>query len=193
MTRSARSHNEELISQATAAKTLAELLALYQIDDKWDYVIVGDGSATTWQHEMGWGSCLIERTTGERFDFGGGGNCGTNILAEMLAYVHALFWLVGNRPVQLSRVHIITDCEHLVKASRGAHSKETHWELWQLFAAFKHRGLRLYWHWVPRDTIDLNKFGHELANACRLAMKNGDLLSATLKKLKVESLNQLNP
>lgn len=166
---------KEVKKNAHKVETLKDLLNLLQIR-KWDYLIVGDGSATTWERELGWGSTLISHIDDTNpVGFHGGFSCGTNIVAEMMAYVHPLMWLSAkNKKLVEMVVHIVTDCEYLVKTAKRNYARKSNQELWHMLDAFKQRGIFLRWHWIPRDTIELNIFAHDLANKARVVMKKLD-------------------
>lgn len=180
---------------AKAVESIEDLLELLKIET-WDYLLVGDGSCTgAWKYEMGYASTLIERATytdpTDWMPFWGTGNLGTNIVAELMAYVLPLQYLAATTTLSLKRVHIVTDCEHLLYGAKNPSSRKKNRELWLMVDALKRRGLITTWHWIPRDTINLNKFGHELANAARKAIKGLD--RAVLDAMDVENLKDLNP
>jgi ribonuclease HI len=154
---------------------LDELLAQYRIQT-WDYLLIGDGSARSWPYQGGWGCVLLRRRhlSNPRY-FYGGMNKATNILAEMMAYIHPLMWIRANEDLPIERapyhVHILTDCRPLVDLADRPGSRREHRELWYLFDMFRRSGLSSVWHWLPRDTADTNKFCHDLANAARKAVQ----------------------
>lgn len=152
-------------------------MALLKISSTdWDYLIVGDGSGTTWQHAFGWGSTLIAKTDLSRQLFYGSMSCGTNNMAELLAALHPLMFLSNNtnwedKPHGL-KVHVVTDSQYV---AQGLAKDNPIWvstldvnrELWMAIHMTRRRGLELKGHHIPRDTIDLNKLGHDLANLSR--------------------------
>jgi ribonuclease HI len=171
--------------------TLEGLLAQLNIS-RWDFLIVGDGSATTWKYPGGWASVLIANS-GERKTFYGGTSCLTNIVAELMAYVHPLMFLSANLSEDLVRhIHVVTDCEHLPYAAEHPQSRKKNREIWAMVDAFKYRGLSIRWHWIPRDTIDLNQFCHNMANQSRVAMKE-QKTAQSLSPLNVPSVYRLSP
>lgn len=182
------------------AETLGEIRRILGIKKgTWDYILVGDGSATSWDRECGWASILIESGTGKRQDYFGATNRGTNILGEMLAYVHPLLELADNKSRRsdeqgFSRVHIITDCEYVKQAGNGQQSTSKHKAVWSAFESFSRCGLILKFHWVPRDILDLNKLSHELSNSARKAMKAYPHTARAIQRVSdAETLFDLNP
>lgn len=176
------------VAAAAEVKCLPDLLGLLNIQ-KWDYLIVGDGSATTWKQPGGWASVLIERRTGIRVPFHGSMSCCTNIVAELMAYFHPLMYLRSQLGSNFTpqQVHIVTDCQFITQAARRREYRKKHTELWAFFESCGRRGLQTVWHLIPRDTIDMNRFSHNLANIARKhAIKaSGDGMLAALGDLGI--------
>jgi ribonuclease HI len=168
---SVRSTKGTFGEQLRACHSLEDLLSLLKITE-WDYVIVGDGSGSTWQRESGWASTLVENITFKRRSFCGALSNGTSNMAEMLAFLHPLLYLAGNAP-QLTnglQVHVITDSNLVARCGNGEQNRIANAELWFLFDAFRRKGIRTQFHWIPRDHVDLNRFADELAGRARLAI-----------------------
>lgn len=144
----------------------------------WDYLIVGDGSGTTWAKEFGWGSALICKHDFERKLFYGSMSLGTNNMAELMAVLHPLMYLAntqqGVRPGGL-KVHVVSDSEYVIN---GLKKEDPIWvsqlemnrELWMAIHMTRRRGLVIKGHHILRDTIDLNRLGHDLANLARKSL-----------------------
>lgn len=83
---------------------------------------------------------------------------GTNNTAELLAVIHALESLT-----QPCKVDIYSDSQWAVKCGNHEWRRHTHPELWQRLyqASLKHEVLL---HWIRKDTHELNKRAHMLAN-----------------------------
>lgn len=151
---------------------IASLLLSLGIQE-WDYLLIGDGSGTTWQNNIGWCSSLFSKDN-EINHFFGGQNSGTNIIAEMLAYVAPLLWLKEQHKKTSLSVHIITDCELISQQGNNITQRKSHKELWNLFDAIVRNGIFLTWHWYRRDQLDLNKLSHEKANEMRRLLIQSD-------------------
>jgi len=143
--------------------------------DEWDVIIIGDGSGTTWEKEMGWGSVLIRSDTFERKAFYGAMSHGTNNMGEMMAVLQPLMFLTqaksGVKPGGL-KVHVISDSEYVVNGLAKMdpiwiHDLKTNRELWMAMHMTRRKGLLIKSHHIPRDIIDLNKLSHNLANMAR--------------------------
>lgn len=123
-------------------------------------------------------------------------SCGTNIIAEIMAYVHPLLYLAAQRKgFTAARVHIVTDCQYLTLAARERTYRKKNAELWAFIEACGRRGLQTHWHYIPRDTIDLNRLGHSVANAARLAAAavSRAAVPTALSQLALTSIEGVNP
>lgn len=159
--------------------TLEDLLEYYDIStNSWDYLIIGDGSGTTWQHEMGWGSALIARSDRSRKSFCGGMSNGTNNMAELMQVLHPLMFLANNtnfddKPEGLI-VHVVSDSEYVVN---GLKQQNPIWvsqlklnrELWMAIHMARRRGIEIIGHHIPRNSTGLSTLGHNLANKARIS------------------------
>lgn len=192
---SEKKHKAKRARAPASDQSLEALLKHLSIPaDGWDYVIVGDGSGTTLEHGCGSASVLIERTTMKRTEFGATLSHGTNIMAELFAYVVPLLYLSHNKMPRSSqgvRVHVITDCQHLPMAWEHRHSRKKNCELWKLLESFKRRGVILSFHWIPRDTWDLNRYCDTAAGLRRKSQEkiSTDALSVRGRK----SIYDFNP
>lgn len=160
-------------------RTWSDLLRFCRIPpDGWEAIVIGDGSATTWDKAGGWGSVLVEREQLARQPFYGSLSHATNNVAELLALLHPLLYLANHDAVNTIReggyrVHLLSDSEYVVNNLRRVH--DAAWasgltknrELWLAFHGLWRRGFVLTTHHLPRDQIDLQKLCHDLANLSR--------------------------
>lgn len=157
-----------------AAQDLGEMMDEFRIT-QWDYLLVGDGSCTgNWNYEAGFACGIVSAAAPDRLRVRYGSlNRGTNIVAELMAYVLPLMEIANNTSPSLRNVHIFTDCQYLSLAGADvSQQQKSNRELWMLVRGFKARGLVLHWHWMPRDTRILNRFCHDLANAVRVSTRD---------------------
>jgi len=145
---------------------------------------------------MGYASTLVDKATyrnqADWKRFWGFGNLGTNIVAETMAYVLPLMYLISEqKKLNARKLHIFTDCEHLLWSANNRMKRKRNRQLWAMVDSFRASGLEITWHWIPRDTIELNKFGHNLANAARIAGK--DLDKQVLADMNAQSVKELQP
>ena len=162
-------------------ETLEELLIRLEIQpDEWDLLIIGDGSGSNWTRESGWASISIDRVTRERRVWVGSMNRGTVNFAEMMAYLQPLNWYAsvelnkrkksGN--VRFRNVHIITDSKYCrEQGSKKALLPKKNSVLWKMFDGFQRHGILLHWHWVPRDTVELNIYADKISKVARKAIE----------------------
>jgi ribonuclease HI len=148
-------------------------------NDGWDVLIVCDGSGTQWGQAWGCGSVVIQKDVIERPLLWAGGNSGTNNTSELMGVFYPLLWLVsqqvGNREGGC-QVHIISDSNYVVSGVNDNEFLTTRRlaknnALWLAIHAVKRQGLILQAHHVRRDTLDLNKLCHDLANVSRRAQQ----------------------
>jgi len=154
---------------------LKALIERFEIPEhSWDAIIVGDGSATTWKKQLGWGSILIQRGQIFAIPFYGGMSHGTNNMAELMSVLHPLMYLCNAvEPTSGGcKVHVITDSQYVanglaVDSLLMSPLLQTNRELWLAVFATVRKGMQITPHHMLRDTIDLNKVCHDLANIAR--------------------------
>lgn len=183
-----------------------QLLTRLKIDPtSFDYLLVGDGSATTWNHACGFASVLISKQN-RRQAFHGGFNLGTNNIAEMMAYALPLLWLSQNLPKyyearrardqptpDVTRIHVVTDSEYVAMGGQYPMRRKANAPIWVMIQrCCMDAGLRVIWHHDRRDQTDLNRFSHNLANSSRLCMKTDrEQIEAAMQNLQCKSLQRL--
>jgi ribonuclease HI len=159
--------------------TIHDVVAALRID-KWDAIIVGDGSGSGWSMGAGW-ACVVVMRNGLRSPLlSGAFNTGTVNIAELMAGLQGLMWLdeEGNaRQLRRERggfidVHIVSDSEltvnqgNLKAACRGVTRT-----LWKSIREYEREGYRLHYHWYPRDKIQLNVLCDHASRQARLAVE----------------------
>ncbi len=186
---------ERLRPRTEGAQSLEDLLKHLGVEpDAWEYVIVGDGSGTTLNNPCGSSSVMIERATMQRTEFGCTLTHGTNIMAELFAYVVPLLALSHTKLKRTPygvRIHVVTDCQHLQMAWEHKHSRKKNQPLWELLESFKRRGIHLTFHWIPRATWDLNKYCDAAAGLRRKSQSK--VTAVALKRRKAKSIYDINP
>ncbi|KKK58769.1 hypothetical protein LCGC14_3041060, partial [marine sediment metagenome] len=162
-----KKEGEKLKRDLARVRTIPDLLRLFQIREC-NYVLIGDGSCTgNWNYQAGWACMAINVQWGDRQLVYGAANMGTNILAEMMAYIYAFHWLSRKKESSVMYVDVFTDCEYVVQAAENSHRRKAYREIWHMVDAYKRSGMIIRWHWIPRDTLDLNQLSHNLANLAR--------------------------
>ncbi len=146
----------------------------------WDLLLVGDGSGTKWNSGIGigWGCISIEKLSFQRVLWYGAANNGTVNIAEAMAYMMPLLYYVGQwkTTTQPRNVHIVTDSSYV--AASGPKSNLPGQELnsvWDVYRQFARHGVKLHWHWLRRDSIDLNKVVDELSRQSRVLLMQSEV------------------
>ena len=181
-------------------ETLHELLSRLKISE-WDFLVVGDGSGSNWDYPAGWAAVSIENTTYARQPWWGAVNRGTVNFAEIMAYMQFLNWLgaredtrrVAGKRRRVLHVHVITDsqyCQTTGSLSSKGHLKKNG-VLWAAFDIFARQGILLHWHWLPRESTELNKYADKLSKLARELTKRFDL-QARLEQTGL-TISQCNP
>jgi len=165
---------------------LEDMLERVGVADDWDIIMVGDGSGSNHQHEAGWGCTVIERQGFKRWSTYGCMSRGTVNLAEMLAYLQPLSVLASRErlrrkknkalPARFYQVHILTDSNYVKEVgASGKMSPRCNASFWRIFDDFQRQGLIITWHWIPRETVELNVFADRLSKAARILIKHSDV------------------
>lgn len=168
-----RIRQSEQARQITTLDSLRQHLGI--APNAWDAIVVSDGSGTSWQREMGYAAVLIRNNSFSRELFYGGNNHGTNNLAEMMAIFWPLFHLANQQAgvaIHGCRVHVVTDSMYVrdgltTKDPINDPKLTVNRELWLAIHAVRRRGVDVFAHHLHRDTIDLNRLCHDLANLSR--------------------------
>lgn len=146
---------------------------------KWDLLLIGDGSGISWRDACGWASTLITRWSRDRHVFFGAANMGSVNVAEMMPYLQALTWYhyhAGKAEIKkrgLLQVHVITDSRATVTHGRMAANlgaelpKVPQRALWAGMRELGRMGYNLQWHWARRSTSSLNFLADLIAGLAR--------------------------
>jgi len=152
--------------------------------DRWDILIIGDGSGTGWRDACGFAGILIDRAFHTRMLVHGGLSAGSVNLAEMMPYLTGLINYheqYGKRQLKMRsplQVHIITDsqvtCYHGVAAASATEElpKVSHRPLWAGMRDLGRMGYRIHYHWAARSTSMLNWASDLIAYLARKNIKN---------------------
>lgn len=184
-------------------ETLEALLARLKIKD-WDIILIGDGSGSNWSKEAGWASVSIEKLTMERLVHAGMVSRGTVNFAEMMAYLQPLEWLASREADRRKKktvqtrayhVHIMTDSEYCRSTGTGAgRMMQKNAGLWAVFDVFARHGFVLHWHWIPRESCDLNRYCDKLSKMARKLVKKYNLQDRmTEDGAETRTVYEINP
>lgn len=193
--------SESSESSLPPQQTLQDLLTKTEIDD-FDLLLVGDGSGSKWGQGAGWASVAVLPDRLEREVFYGACNNATVNFAELAAYLAPISWFVSKvksedlRPRRggLFEIHVITDSQYAqTKGGKPAFMSVTHNFL--LVAGYQvlgHKGFNVTWHWLERDTSDLNKLVDELSRSARIGLSEAKAYAAARTKTGLTA-NTANP
>jgi ribonuclease HI len=183
------------------AETLQQLVTRLGIHT-WDYLLVGDGSGSNWDWGAGWGSVLIEAATDERIVFGGGVNLGTVNFAEIMAALQPLEYVANKETAKRKasgktravHVHILTDSEYCRNTGNSSNRMmDANAGLWAVFDVFKRHGLIIRWHWIKRETVDLNRYADTISKLVRVLLKGYNLQQKVAAAGDKRSVYAINP
>ena len=157
-------------------QSLKKILKEFNVSD-WDYVVVTDGSGCSFNMGMGYASVVICRETSRRQILYGAANLGTVSLAETLAIVQAVEWILYNEEqrkkripkTRIAQVHIFTDSEYLEqKADKGTVGVNKNIGLLSILSQYSRRGITLRMHYAHRETLLLNSYVDRISRLARL-------------------------
>ena len=145
-----------------------ELAEKYRLHG-WDFIIAGDGSGTSWENSIGFGSILYCRNNGVRRRFFGGLSNGTSNVAEMMAVVLPLLYIESdvNFKHGIPNVYIISDSLYVVNTGNGEYALKTNRALWETVNHLRTR-LNLNFVYEKRMLLPANVFGDQIGNTIRM-------------------------
>lgn len=156
------------MSKSKVRKQLARLLEPLKLGKDYDFVIVSDGSGTTWKTACGWASVLV-RNDGSKMIFHGALNHGTNNVAELMGCIQPLLYMMATELYneQGTTVLILTDSEYVANGVNSKIVPKKNSELWTLLLSASKYAIRLQAKWIPRASNEFNVFADNLASICR--------------------------
>lgn len=163
-------------------ESIADLMVRMKVD-QWDYLLVGDGSGSTWARPFGSCSVLVSRLTGFGQVFNLASNRGSSNLSEAMAYFVPLDFLAeverkrlneGQMP-RKQRVVILSDSSYCVRQGNSAMKRGSHAMIWTAYASIARLGFELEWKYVGRETVDLNILADHISRSSRLLIQNANL------------------
>lgn len=149
-----------------------------------DLLLVGDGSGTSLPFACGWAVTSYQRSSQQAQLIYGGASTGTNNLAELTPYLHALWTFEANRgrqpPVDEQgmfianaiRVAIVSDSEITVKCGNRQYGRNANGCLWAGIEWFEKNGYRFHWRHVPRNSNELSTEADRVAGKVRRLISN---------------------
>ena len=151
-------------------KQMEELAAELGFSD-FDLMLVGDGSGTTADKACAFACKAYDRRQQEVITHWAALNHGTNNLAELLPYVHALWYHQTKTLGQnLSRrTLIVSDSELTVRQGLGAYTRDrtANGAFWRSIEFFEDCGYEIVWRHVRRNTNPISTACDHIAGLTR--------------------------
>lgn len=154
-----------------AIKDVIESLGLPESD----LYFFGDGSGTTPSLPCSFFVTAYDNRKKETKTFFGGFNHGTNNFAELMPYLHALWYYDHSDrsfPRKKTRVSIVSDSELTVNCCNGKYAVGVNLPLWSMMDWFKNNGFEISCFHVPRNSNWLMKLADKRASEVRRCIMN---------------------
>lgn len=144
---------------------------------RYDVLLVGDGSGTTLQKVgdgCGWHVEGYAPRSKKTWEWSGGVTTGTTNYAELMPYLHALWHLealleAANATCRLC-VEIVTDSQMTARCGNGGYARNANLSLWAMMAHFEQK-YKIHWNWVPRNSNPVSKRADGVAGKVRRALR----------------------
>jgi hypothetical protein len=156
------------------------LCQLHQVTE-WDYMIVSDGSGTTWEESGGWCAYLYDRRRKQVKHFTGGFSAATCHVAEYMPLIQVLLYLEAHTPDFTGRkpvVVLMTDRKTLPETFGNVYDSPKN-GLQSLVNYFTQQ-FDLRPIWLPGESVAVHSLCHGTANEVRR------LLSQISRFLKIK-------
>jgi ribonuclease HI len=143
--------------------------------DKWDAIMIGDGSGTRIDNACGWATWIHMRHKAEPQVVFGGFSHGTNNVAEIMAYLQGMLWYertIAKRDGVARNVHIVTDGEYVAQCGGNQQKQKKNSSLWRAFDVYQREGIVLHWHWMPKNSSVANMEADALSRNARVCIEH---------------------
>lgn len=121
-----------------------------------DFIIIADGSGSTLSKPCGFWSYIYDKYQDKVFSLGGSLTHGTNNLAEIMPFIHSIFYLKnGNFLIQDRDILCISDSEVLVKQGKDIYQKTS--MMWSIIDSFGEQYCSIEWKWMARNSNEILK------------------------------------
>lgn len=135
-----------------------------------NYVIVSDGSGCQASHPFGWFAAIYSWRSRKIKQLSGGGTNGTNNLAEVMPFLHSLWYLESRYPNPEEKRQVLCVSDSLITCQIGNAKQipRSNVCLWAGINELEKRGLYyLTWKHVPRNSNPINKLADKIAGESR--------------------------
>lgn len=167
-----------------AKERVDALVTKLGIPDNWDVIFVGDGSGNRWTHGCGWACVSFDRAEGAARLWHGIMNRGTVNVAEIMAYVQPLNYLVSEKAAGrnnrvVTNIHVITDSDYCRSTgSRQDRAVVLNNALWGVFDVYRRVGFQVHWHWARRMSSYFNRVADHVAGIANRHMQKLDVAAS---------------
>ena len=144
----------------------------YDFDDachheKYDNVLIGDGSGTVVSKPAGWCCVLFDKISGSICEIKGCVSHGTNNYAELYPYLHCLYLLNMQSDYISRKVLIISDSEITVKCGNGEYGRNANKGWWSALDFYKQNGFNITFQHVKRNSNTVSSYCDKVAGEMR--------------------------
>jgi ribonuclease HI len=134
-------------------------------------LLIGDGSGSTGDKPCGFACIAYDFTTKQYVVHEGGFNHGTNNFAELMPYIHALWWdhqyYLRGELYEERKVEIISDSELIVKQGNKEYLRTGNGALWGAIDELVWLDYRIHWNHVLRNTNEFSTLCDKLSKENR--------------------------
>jgi ribonuclease HI len=143
-----------------------------------DLLLIGDGSGTVVSKACGF-ACIAYDTKLKQYRIHSGSiSHGTNNFAELMPYMHALWYdhYLQDQNISFRTVHpkrnveIVSDSELTVKQGNKIYTRSANSMLWTAIDSLVVAGYNIHWNHVLRNTNELSTLCDKLAGKLRRKM-----------------------
>lgn len=153
--------------------SLVELIDALRID-KWDLLLVGDGSGSVPGRPTGWACVAYDKELDTKTLWYGASSSGSNNAAECSAYIAPLVnyqnRISDSDVARLRRVVIVSDSEYTVKLINCSTRPKKNQIYWGIFNSARSSGLLVVAHWLRREASIANSVADRVSKEARLAL-----------------------
>lgn len=139
-----------------------------------DFILIADGSGAGSTVGYGWGLLLIDTVRDEAVSFCGAGIRGTNNLAELLPFLHGLWWIEKNNRFGrdgIVDVVCISDSQVTVGCGNRKFNRGYSPAYWAAINWYESNGYRFSWLWKPRKGLASIVQMDRLGRRARIALE----------------------
>lgn len=172
----------------------------------WDVIIVTDGSGSKWRNAGGWAAIIFHNMDDEPKVLYGAFSDTTINICELFPVIYSLIWFDRNYGIKLRKqlstptieprnikVHVISDCEAIVKQGNGIWSTDTNKYFYYSLYGIIQKGYDIEFHWLDRNKLITNRMCDMLSKELRIIISNIEKICSDLEKTDGYKLTYIDP